>query len=146
MATIAAPPQWLQDWLKVEQDRADRRYADNLLSYETQRTKWVEHNIHARELATDPNNYTPTAPPPIPRRTIWKISENNVTLEESLAPADPKISDPVLPPRIQPPPPAPFRTDAPATTDALLAMLRGCLQMLGELRADLAGIKTKLGI
>lgn len=130
-------PQWLEDWRASVQRTADAKYSDALLQYERQRTEWVENNIRNREMGL---SLTPIPVPP--KHTIVSIEGLSLKQEETL---DPNLKPPVLPP------PAkgtstPISTQAPATTDAMLAMLTGCLQMLSELKADVAAIKAKLGI
>ncbi len=132
---LGIPPSWLTDWLKVEQDRADRKYSDEMRIYEQNRTSWLENNQHLRELSKDPNNFTPTSYPAIPSRAVWYVVESGMNLDFKLF-TDPAITNPVLPPRVQPPPSTPIHTDAPQATDAILAMLRGCVQMLTQILSN----------
>ena len=129
-------PQWVIDWRDATQRNADARYADALLRYEQARTDWVSGNLQNRALGLP---LTPIPTPP--KHIIFTIDGITLKQEEVL---DPNLKPPVLPPPTPVQPSVPFKTDAPATTDQILAMLAGCLQMLGEMKADVEAIKAKL--
>lgn len=135
MAVIA---EWVLNWLKIWQAQADAKYADDLKVYEQNRTDWVTNNIHGREIGA------PVTPPPaIPKHRIWSVDESGLKLKSEDV-QDPGITDPVLPPPV-PVSKATLSTAANATQDAMMAVLLGCLQLLSEMKAELAEVKRKLG-
>jgi len=134
---MAAIADWVLNWQKIWQAQADAKYADDLKVYEQNRTDWVTNNIRAREIGA------PLTPAPaIPKHRIWSIDASGVKLaSEDMQ--DPNITDPVLPPPV-PTSKATLTTSANASQDAMMQVLLGCLQMLSELKADVAELKSKI--
>jgi hypothetical protein len=110
---VSTIPEWLQSVIVTMQKKADETYQDEVRSYNSAATDWIETNTINRANGLPLTQFIKVAP----KRTVFGVDQFGDVAQTSVT--DPEIKPPVLPAAAAVTPSVGFTTQAPVQSSKI---------------------------